>query len=162
MRKRFLNRRKNKLAPSYHQLEARQLLAKITADAGVLTIVGTAGQDRIRVSESTTAANMIAVRDGIQETNIDVSSINRVEFFGLEGDDEFLFSNSNQFQQLSELFFSGAEGNDSLYVDSFRPGASFSVEGIGGTGDDILEIANALQITTATPAEFFGLSLIHI
>ena len=103
----------------YQNLEPRRVLAGISFDAvsGIVTVMGTSGDDISIVSVHSATETRVSLA-GFPNLIVSTNDVNRIDFFGLEGDDYF----RNDTHISSHAF--GGPGNDIL---------------IGGWGDDHLE-----------------------
>jgi Ca2+-binding RTX toxin-like protein len=138
----------------YEKLEARQVLAGIAFDpiSGVVTITGTEANDISIVSML--SDNQIRVTlAGHPRKDLPLADVNRVVFYGLEGDDYFrndTWIPAEAFGGLGNDTLIGGWGNDILYGEEGddnlqgRAGNDFLYGGdgddrlVGGAGDDIL------------------------
>src|SRR2546421_1694182 len=111
--------------PHIEQLENRRLLAATLVN-GVLTIVGTTGDDSIYISGNST--NGFNVWMNGQATEFGPAKVNRVEVFGLAGNDSLSAVSVRYFKP--GVFIKGGAGNDTIN------GSHNSDVLIGGDGDD--------------------------
>ena len=116
-------KRRYRRAFSYHSLEARQLLASISFNAGtgVLTLTGDAGVDDSASVEVTAPGTITARLAGQADQSLNSADVTSIMFIGNSGND--FFRNSTAITSTAI----GGEGNDRL---------------VGGSGNDTL-IGNA-------------------
>lgn len=94
----------------------RQALITFNSQTGIVTVSGTADDDRVYVQNSNN--NLIKVTiAGLESREFRASDVNRVDFFAKAGDDRFTNSTSIQSRAYGQM------GDDVL---------------VGGTGDDVL------------------------
>jgi Ca2+-binding RTX toxin-like protein len=118
----------NKLQCVYQNLEARRVLAGISFDAstGFVTIAGSAGNDFSYVTASSVSQIQVSLT-GFTAQTFNTSEVNRIFFYGLDGDDFF----QNETSIACEAY--GGEGNDELY------GGEGDDRLAGGPGNDLLK-----------------------
>ena len=89
------------------ELERRDVPATTSLVAGLLTVTGTAGEDRITVFQS---GNEVVVQDGTQEIYRSADPVTNVRVFGLGGNDKLRISPTfNRPVQIE-----GGDGNDKI------------------------------------------------
>ena len=114
--------------PHVEQLEARRLLAATLVN-GVLTVVGTAGDDNITVSYRADTKWFNVGVNG-QGTSFGHAHVDRIIIFGLAGNDMISASHVAGFKP--GVIIKGGDGNDLIHGESGNDTI------LGGLGDDFL------------------------
>ena len=152
-------RRSNRTLLAYSKLEPKNLLATISLVQGELRIIGTLGDDvvRIDVSGDNEAAVNLTVTDGQQQEVFARSDVDSVEFFGLAGDDSLNYQGFSSFDtaSLDLLGFYGGLGNDEFTIREDE-GRIDEVIAIGGGGDDLLQSDTLQPGESRAAVRFFG------
>ena len=120
--------------------------ASYSPETGILTVVGTAGADSIRVSRN--EAGKLFVNGGlvtIQGGEASVANTVRVDLLGGDGDDQLALDESQGALPSALLF--GNAGADVL------TGSSADDEAQGGDGDDVIELGAGNDVVVWNPGD---------
>jgi uncharacterized protein GlcG (DUF336 family) len=108
------------------ELEKRDVPASAAVAAGLLTVSGTSGDDRITIFQSGTE---IVIRDGTSDTlRVSAAGITNILVLGFEGNDQLRVSPTLNLP----VQFTGGSGNDKIV------GGGGNTVMLGGTGNDVL------------------------
>lgn len=114
------------VAPAVESLESRTLLS-ISLDSGVLTVMGTAGRDKITFSLKPGDSSTLVATCNSQRAQYPVSSITQIQAYGARGGDSISASTLS-----IPVAFHGGAGADTL------AGGSANDSLWGGGGNDVL------------------------
>lgn len=120
-----VRKKRSASASAYHHLEARHLLAGIFFDGGEITIAGDQF-DNVGSAEVTDGGLIQANLEGHASQTFDPADVDRINFLGFGGDDQFSNNTSTESLQI------GGNGNDTL------TGGSVFDQINGGNGNDTL------------------------
>jgi len=151
----------------FEVLESRQMLATITDFLfdpvnGALTVNGTAGEDLIALSVSTSNEVLIGQDADLQATGIPASDVNSILLNGLGGNDEIDARgvNLNEFTELASVRILGGSGEDTIYGSG---NADEIFGGSGGLGDvnldgtvNFLDIPSFIDLLSSGTYQFEG------
>jgi len=130
----------NNLNSVLEQLESRRLLASVALVGGVLTVLGTQGNDQITVSLRSGNTSQLSVDMDGGVHNFNVSAINSIFVFGRTGNDLIQVSNANGVVPFG-VYFGGGANKDTIvggnFDDTLR-GSDDNDELTGGRGNDSL------------------------
>lgn len=117
---------------SYAILESKILLASVSIDSGVVSIIGTGGNDTVTVRNE--GRNTIVADQGTNVFLIPTEEIVEINFFGQAGDDSLTFF-AGLFPNLASVTFSGGVGNDLFSVAAdVQNFSNVEVVAFGGNG----------------------------
>ena len=141
---------------SYQLLETRCVLATVSIDLGVMTIVGTQLDDNVRIQRSFDDPSQILVNDSGDIQSFDAAGITQIDFFGLGGDDSFDPTASDSWD-LEIVNFFGGSGDDFMSVESFTDqSATLQITAFGGEGDDEFRVEREIPVNTFHEIDFRG------
>ena len=122
----------NQINTEVEQLESRRLLSSVLLSSGVLTVVGSQGNDQITVSLKAGSTTQLSVDMNGTVKSFTVSAINSIVIGGRLGNDLIQVSNVNGVVPFG-VFVKGGSDKDTLI------GGNFNDTLYGGDHNDVIE-----------------------
>lgn len=116
----------------FEQLEVRRHLSSAVLSGGVLTVIGSQGNDEITVSLKAGSTTQLSVDMNGTVKNFNISAINSIVIGGRLGNDVIQVSNANGVVPFA-VFTKGGSGKDTLI------GGDFNDTLYGGDNNDVIE-----------------------